>query len=279
MKTKIRTLLAVASMALVAGAAQAAVTNVDAHIDGLSDVQSRSDGGLASASVGAGSGSASAFGNLTSLHVIGTDTAHWSTGAPQSAALSDFIFELQGAVGLVDLTFNFVTTGGATRDELSTFTSGGDFGLLLTSNHGLSPYVTGNFSILQGFGSRAGTGHITTFADYYDPGSGSTVVWEGANPGNYSLHSNFLGGAANEGQLRMSTLFGGGNSSYDFLLNLASITTSSGQTGLSIYNPETGTRFAVTSLSAVPEPAAWTMMIAGFAMIGVAARRRRERVA
>ena len=45
----------------------------------------------------------------------------------------------------------------------------------------------------------------------------------------------------------------------------------------SYYNDSTGINFAVTPFAlSVPEPATWALMIAGFAMVGVAARRRHK---
>ncbi len=40
------------------------------------------------------------------------------------------------------------------------------------------------------------------------------------------------------------------------------------------FNDSTGMRFSVTAVAGVPEPATWSMLVAGFAIIGVAARRK-----
>ena len=259
---------------VVATVAHAASTGVVAGVDDITDSQSRTDGGLATSSVSAGSSVAGVEADLTHVHVFASDTTHYAIGAPGSGGQSDFYFELQGATGLVDLDFNFTTTGGFFRDESSfAYTSSGHWAAALRSGAGPWPYINGDLIRVK-FGGALGGGAITMGSDFIGPGSVSTIPWDGENPGPFTLHSTFLGGQPSGGQLHLSVFGGGGNSHYDFELALRSITTPGSAEGLSLYVPDTGQRFEITSSGSLPEPAGWALMITGFGLVGGAMRRR-----
>ena len=140
---------------------------------------------------------------------------------------------------------------------------------------GPSPDKYGSFLLVQcvGCGGHLGGGSISTDDDYFGAGAATSVPWEGANPGNFTLSSTFLAGAPNNGRLQLRALGGGGASAYDFSIALRSITTHGPAHGLSIYIADTGQRIGVSSAGAVPEPASWALMIAGFGMAGGMMRR------
>ena len=268
-------LLAPIAALSVAAAAQASESSTSAAVDLIIDTDSNTAGGVSQAAMTSGASSAQATADLFSIRVIGTDNgAHFAPGRPEAGGQSDFAFEVQGTTGVIQLTFNFETAGGFVFPA-DNYTANGVFSALLRSASDVSPYVLGDFGVVQASccGGRIAYGDVRTFPDYFDTATFSSTPWDGANPGNFSLTTTFLAGVADAGQLGLIARGAGGSVDFDFGLRLASITTTSTVRGLSIYDADTGQRFAITSAS-VPEPGAWALMILGFGLAGGALRIR-----
>ena len=276
--------LAMAMLAVgmaTATGAKAETTTAEAHLGGVSHSDTRTDGSTAAANI-SGAGSATASGGLTQLRVFGNDTSHFSTGSPGASASSDFLFQVTGASGPVELNFHFEVLGQFNFDTINDFTSSGGFRAELLSNLGTSTSERGDFSAVEchGCGGLVTLGQITTVDN--SPGSPIVTPWLGSNPGNFTLSNLFTVNQAGAGRLELGVSGAGGDSSYDFALNLVSITTPGSAAGLTVFDPTSGVRFAVTSdagSGAVPEPASWILMIGGLGLAGAALRRRRPRFA
>ncbi|MDZ4371069.1 MAG: PEPxxWA-CTERM sorting domain-containing protein [Phenylobacterium sp.] len=285
MKPIARTLVFLAPIAALtlATAAQAAQSTTRAAVDVMLDTDTNTTGGLSESSMTSGISTAQAMADLFSVRVIGVDNGqHFAPGRPEAAANSDFFFEVEGATGPIELTFNFEVTGAFLLPD-SNFSTTGGFSALLRSASDDSPYVDGSLNIVQhSCCGRTGSGRIRTYDNYFDTGDFTSVVWEGANPGNFSLTTSFLAATADAGRLTLAVDGAGGSVDFDFGLRLASITTTSTVQGLSIFNTETDQRFAITSApisGAIPEPSTWAMMILGFGLAGGMVRTRSRRLA
>ena len=127
-----------------------------------------------------------------------------------------------------------------------------------------TPITAGFFSIAN-TSVKATTGFVRVLGETFP--DGSTLTLEA-----YGVAGNLLGSVSqNEG-----TVFGQGATLSLTLAGIQSVRFYSNSGTVGFDNIEFG---ALSAVNAVPEPASWALMIAGFGLAGAAARRRRERPA
>ena len=136
--------------------------------------------------------------------------------------------------------------------------------------------ATGDFSFIVG-GSGDFTATYSFDNTFYDPAAGAISASLASTNG----ASVFFTGAAIDGMAGATTITGGGTSAAVFYftspvaLGMHTFTVSGN------FVPTQSAKFAkiagTVSLSAVPEPATWALMILGFGAVGFAMRRRSEK--
>ena len=184
--------------------------------------------------------------------------------ARQFAVLPDALVQLSQttATGLIRQTTPGIgIKGGASDPQIDTNTASKAEGILLTASHAFSlkglklSYIDAN-DTLQIYGINADDSLVSIgFGGIIKTGmaGAATVNFSSANDG-----TSVLGLLASTGRF----------SRYLFT------TRASGSVN---YLGDTGQGYRIDSVTGeVPEPASWAMMIAGFGLIGVAARRRRS---
>lgn len=262
-----------------------ALASVDASIVELTNTL----GQPVTANVGAGNGSAAATAAPTSLSIFVLDTTHFSAGAPSAYAFSNFDFSIEGDGRDVVLAFTVKTLGSWERDELNNFAISGGFDAGLFSATTLSPLVRGNFVDVQ-FGSRLTHGSISQTADFY-ANQYTSYAWNGSAPGDFVLVSTFKTGPQNAGRFQFSAIGGVGNGEVDFNMDVSVSIFGGGAPGgggavgyadgIGDLVTSNGTRINILGAGpqgAVPEPAAWALMIMGFGGVGATLRRRQHPV-
>lgn len=270
----------------IQSSARADSLSAAASVDSASDVSTNTLGQAVVANVNEGNGAASASASTTGLSILVLDTNHFSAGAPGASASSNFDFSIEGDGRDVVLAFTVKTLGSWTRDDFSNFAINGGFDAGLFSATSLSPLVRGNFVDVQFAGNRTTQGAISQTEDFY-ANQYTSYAWSGSSPGNVVLVSTFRTGMQNAGRFQFSTIGGAGNGKVDFSMDVSVSIFGDGSPGGGDPGYAVGIGDVITSngeriniagagpQGAVPEPAAWTLMILGFGGVCVTLRRRR----
>lgn len=258
-----------------------AVASVDAALDEATNTQ----GQPVAANVDAGNGAAAATAAPTSLSIYVQDTTHYSAGAPSAFAFSNFDFSVEGDGRDVVLAFTIKTLGSWEPDERNNFAINGGFDAGLFSATTLSPLVRGRYVDVQ-FVSRQTSGWIEQTADIYS-NPFTSYAWDGSAPGDFVLVSTFKTNLQNAGRFQFSTIGGVGNGNIDFDMDVSVSIFGDGSpgggnpgyaAGIGDIVTTSGTRIQIRGAgpqTAVPEPAAWALMIVGFGGVGAVLRRRK----
>ncbi len=203
--------------------------------------------------------------------------------AASATTLVDGSFETKGAAtpGLSDYCYDGFSAGGRPICAASPWTGGG---VIVT---GAGPWGGTTTPAGNYYGFVQGTSVVSQSFTATETGTG-VLTWIDANRGNQgglqSYTVSIFDGTTTTGLGTYTSAFGGfvGRSTASFgLINGTSYTLSF--TGLTTYigtNDSDRTSFidnvVLTSTAAtVPEPSTWAMLIAGFGLVGFAARRRR----
>jgi hypothetical protein len=132
--------------------------------------------------------------------------------------------------------------------------------------HALKPGVVNDLQLVAGFGPGAGSVGGRTFVTLYDYTSNGFVYGSGVTPASstdFFISANTLTAGHQYG---FEVIFS------DFVNGFDPI---GGIRTFQFFDVRTRGLFTLDAAAAIPEPAAWTLLIAGFGLTGVMARRRR----
>ncbi|MET3826595.1 hypothetical protein ABIC16_002288 [Sphingomonas sp. PvP055] len=153
--------------------------------------------------------------------------------------------------------------GGEFTDVAATFTGIGDTSTI--TNNGFS-YLT-PLTSLSAFGSTVGTFNILSPVSFYVNRNGYAGLYFSATNSYFSGQNNAL--LNYKGDTNFETV------PISFNENPYAATFDTDRGSVTITNAANGT-FAASVTGAVPEPATWAMMLAGFGMMGAGLRYRRR---
>lgn len=263
--------------ALVLGTAQADV--YQAFADGGNAIdstnQTTNTTGQAFGSSEGGLNHALAVVSPSSLFIQVSDQTHWTLG-PYANSLVDYYFDVPGVPGTATYTFNFQVQSNWDLSLAHDFNTSVGFEIGISTygdGAGPWPYANGSFVNVNciGCGGNIYGGSIDVYDGLSSPAP--STAWAGENlTGNYSLTATF-GTGTDTGRLRMSLYGGAGSTSGNMSLQLMSIIDQGGQ-AFALTQGTSG----VELTTAVPIPAAWSLMLSGGLFLFGSALRRSPRL-
>ncbi|MGI4881129.1 MAG: PEPxxWA-CTERM sorting domain-containing protein [Janthinobacterium lividum] len=213
-----------------------------------------------------------------SLHFFAQDNGDpgYGVGSSSSAAISDEL--------------HFTAAPGATASTVTaigvTFTVGGTFHPNGSNDNSSGPTEAGDFNGTLTLGGRAAnfsfannstTGFTTIGTFYQYPLAFETGSWthDAANTSATFTGIYYFTGASIDAAVTLGVNFGCDNGLTCDFSNTLSFSL---PTGVS-YTSDSGVFLTAGATGAIPEPTSWALLVAGFGIVGLAARRRRIMVA